>query len=64
MVHECRRRADVAPVVCLTGQHREMLDQVVTYFGLTADLDLDLMQVNQTLADLTCRCLSGIDRSA
>src|SRR5262249_52349509 len=52
----------MAPVVRLSGQHREMLDQVVNYFGLTADLDLDLMQANQTLADLTCRCLQGIDR--
>lgn len=62
VIHECRRRDDIAPIVCLTGQHRELVDEVVNYFGLTADFDLDLMRVNQTLADLTCRCLAGLDR--
>ena len=51
----------VAPIVCLTGQHREMLAQVTDYFGLAADLDLALMQPNQTLAELTARCFQGID---
>jgi UDP-N-acetylglucosamine 2-epimerase (non-hydrolysing) len=62
VVHECLRRADrVQPVVCLTGQHKEMLAQVTDYFGIQADLDLELMQPNQTLAGLTARCLTGID---
>lgn len=47
----------MTPIVCLTGQHREMLDQVVKYFGLRVDHDLNLMQPNQTLSDLTARCL-------
>jgi UDP-N-acetylglucosamine 2-epimerase (non-hydrolysing) len=62
VVHECLRRAEqIEPIVCLTGQHREMLAQVTDYFGLTADLDLALMQPNQTLAELTARCSQGLD---
>jgi len=62
VVHECLRRAErIEPIVCLTGQHREMLAQVTDYFGLHADLDLALMQPNQTLAELTARCFQGVD---
>jgi len=62
VVHECRRRADlVEPLVCLTGQHREMLAQVTEYFEIEADDDLDLMLPDQTLARLTARCIEGID---
>lgn len=63
VVHECRRRSDrVAPLVCLTGQHREMLAQVVDYFDLHADMHLDLMTPDQTLAGLSARCLEAIDQ--
>ena len=62
IVLACQQRpGDLEPLVCLTGQHREMLDQVTEYFGIHADVDLDLMRPNQSLADLTARCLSGID---
>ena len=62
VVHECRRRADcIDTIVCLTGQHREMLDQVTDYFGIEADCDLDLMTPNQTLAEVTARCITGLD---
>ncbi|MCA9010151.1 MAG: UDP-N-acetylglucosamine 2-epimerase (non-hydrolyzing) [Planctomycetaceae bacterium] len=57
VVLAAQRHPSVKPIVCLTGQHREMLDQVVRYFSLPVDVDLNLMQPNQTLADLTCRCL-------
>lgn len=64
VIHECRRRAAViAPIVCVTGQHREMLAQVTEYFGIVPDLDLALMEPNQTLAGLTARCLRGIDEA-
>lgn len=63
VVYECRRRRDeIEPIVCLTGQHREMLAQVTDYFSLAADHDLDLMRPDQSLADLTARCLQGVDR--
>ena len=62
VVHECQRRNnEIEPIVCLTGQHREMLDQVTDYFGISADTDLELMTPNQTLAELTARCVEGID---
>ncbi len=62
VVKECQRRAaDIETVVCFTGQHRELLDQVAAYFGIRPDLDLDLMRPDQSLAALTGRCLEGID---
>jgi UDP-N-acetylglucosamine 2-epimerase (non-hydrolysing) len=62
IVHECRQRAgEIAATVCLTGQHREMLRQVTDYFQIEADVDLELMQPDQTLAGLTARCITGID---
>ena len=57
VVLAAQRHPHVKPVVCSTGQHREMLDQVVRYFGLHVNHDLNLMQPNQTLSDLTARCL-------
>jgi len=60
--HECQRRSDeVDAIICLTGQHREMLQQVTDYFGIDARVDLRLMQPEHTLAELTARCLRGID---
>lgn len=52
----------LAPHVCVTGQHREMLDQVLKVFGVTPDVDLGLMQCGQSLADLTARVISAVDR--
>ncbi|PHQ30583.1 non-hydrolyzing UDP-N-acetylglucosamine 2-epimerase [Leeuwenhoekiella nanhaiensis] len=46
--------------VCLTAQHREMLDQVLDFFELNADYDLDLMRKNQDLFDLTARILTAL----
>ncbi|MFW5764996.1 MAG: non-hydrolyzing UDP-N-acetylglucosamine 2-epimerase [Coleofasciculus sp.] len=47
--------------VILTGQHREMVDQVMRLFQLKADRDLAIMQVKQTLTDITCRSLRGLE---
>ncbi|MFA5857677.1 MAG: UDP-N-acetylglucosamine 2-epimerase (non-hydrolyzing) [Elusimicrobiota bacterium] len=47
-------------VVCITGQHREMLDQVMKLFNQRADYDLDIMQINQTLYDITTHALTKI----
>jgi UDP-N-acetylglucosamine 2-epimerase (non-hydrolysing) len=46
--------------VCLTGQHREMLDRVIQLFAITAHYDLDLMRPGQNLTDLTAALLSGL----
>ena len=48
--------------VCLTGQHRQMLDQLNSFFDIVADYDLNIMSPNQTLADITIRCLSGLKK--
>lgn len=47
--------------ICVTAQHREMLDQVLSLFELTPDFDLDLMKSGQTLTDVTTKVLRGID---
>ena len=47
-------------VVCVTGQHREMLDQVLEVFGITPDFDLNIMKPGQDLYDVTCRVLTGL----
>jgi UDP-N-acetylglucosamine 2-epimerase (non-hydrolysing) len=46
--------------VCVTGQHREMLDQVMAVFGVAADVDLDLMRRDQSLAELTARAVTAL----
>jgi len=58
----CHNHPQIQPLVCNTGQHREMLDPVFTYFDIRPDIDLGLMKVNQTLANLTAECLTAIDR--
>lgn len=50
------------PHVCVTAQHREMLDQVLDVFGVSPGADLDLMVPNQTLAELSARVLTGVDQ--
>ena len=52
---------DFAVRICVTAQHREMLDHVLETFAIAPDHDLNLMQPSQTLADLTARILSAID---
>ena len=62
IVKACTDHKDIEPIVCVTGQHKEMLAQVTNYFSITADIDLELMKPNQTLAGLTAGCVEGIDR--
>jgi len=54
------RRAEFETKVCVTAQHRQMLDQVLNLFGIAPDYDLNLMRSNQTLTDVTTRVLTGI----
>ncbi len=56
-----RSRQDMVPHVCVTAQHRQMLDQVLEVFGVQPDVDLGLMQPNQTLASLTARAIAALD---
>ncbi len=48
-------------IVCLTGQHRQMLDQINAFFGIQGDYDLNLMKPNQTLFDIVSGCLLGLN---
>ena len=56
-----QRSAQFEPFLISTAQHRSMLDQVMNVFGISPDVDLDLMQPNQTLNGLTCRVLQSMD---
>lgn len=60
LVRELRTRENIRTVVCVTGQHRDMLDGVLDAFGVTADYDLSVMRDGQTLFDITGDVLSGI----
>jgi UDP-N-acetylglucosamine 2-epimerase (non-hydrolysing) len=63
VVFELRKHADELEILVIsTGQHRQMLDQVLQVFDVTADIELDLMRHNQSLSELTCRILAGMDR--
>jgi UDP-N-acetylglucosamine 2-epimerase (non-hydrolysing) len=62
VVHALRAaRPDVEPIVCVTAQHREMLDDVLALFGIVPDIDLDIMTVGQSLTDITTRVLIGME---
>ncbi|AZV45429.1 UDP-N-acetylglucosamine 2-epimerase [Peribacillus asahii] len=50
------------PIVAVTAQHRQMLDQVLDLFSIQPDYDLNIMKDRQTLADITTKALSGLDR--
>lgn len=61
VVKACKARPELDVKVCVTAQHRQMLDQVMEIFGLTADFDLNVMAPNQTLGDVTCKVLKGME---
>ena len=58
---ELKKHEEFETLVCLTAQHRQMLDQVMDIFSLKADYDLDIMKERQTLVGITCRVLEGLD---
>ena len=60
LVNELKKREGARQFVCVTAQHREMLDGVLGDFGVVPDFDLDLMRAGQTLAELTERVMRGV----
>ncbi len=52
---------EIESIVCVTAQHRQMLDQVMEIFDISADYDLNIMQAGQTLSDITSRAMKGIE---
>ena len=60
LVKELKTRKELKTLVCVTGQHRQMLDQVLKTFGVMPDYDLSIMKERQTLFDVTCNILTTI----
>ena len=60
LVLELKKRNNIECLVCVTGQHRQMLDQVLDAFGVTPDYDLSIMKDKQTLFDVTTNILNSI----
>jgi UDP-N-acetylglucosamine 2-epimerase (non-hydrolysing) len=62
LVHELRKNSDINLKVCVTAQHREMLDQVLDMFEIKPDYDLNIMKQNQDLYEITISILSGMKK--
>lgn len=61
LVKELKSRDEIETIVCVTAQHRQMLDQVLHAFHIKPDYDLDIMKQGQTLSDITTRVLTGLE---
>jgi len=62
LLRELRRRGDrFRTITCITAQHREMLDQVLAWFGIEPDHDLDIMRQGQSLAQVTKKAVQGLN---
>ena len=62
LVLELQKRPEIESIVCVTAQHREMLDSVLDIFGITPNFDLNIMSHKQTLASITTKVLQGLDK--
>lgn len=60
LVKELEKREEIESVVCVTAQHRQMLDQVLETFNITPDYDLNIMKQGQTLVDITTKALQSL----
>ncbi|MFN4873343.1 MAG: non-hydrolyzing UDP-N-acetylglucosamine 2-epimerase [Akkermansiaceae bacterium] len=61
VIKEFKRSGEIEPIVAVTGQHRDMLDQVLHFFGIIPDYNLNLMTEGQSLCSLTSRAIQGIE---
>jgi UDP-N-acetylglucosamine 2-epimerase (non-hydrolysing) len=62
VISEVRKHPDLfEPIIVVTGQHREMLDQVLTVFGISPDYDLMVMEHEQTVSSVVSKCLQGLE---
>lgn len=62
LVNELKSRKSIKTIVCVTGQHRQMLDMVLDTFNVVPDYDLSIMKTGQTLFDITTNILNGIGK--
>lgn len=61
IIKEIQKRKDIEQVVCITAQHRQMLDQVINLFEVKPDYDLDIFKAGQSLTDITTNSLKGLE---
>lgn len=61
LVNRLKSNSEFKVILCSTGQHKEMLDQVFSLFGLKPDIELAVMRPNQDLTEVTCAILSGLN---
>lgn len=61
LVKELEAREEIQSIVCVTAQHREMLDQVLELFSITPDFDLNIMQAKQSLTGITTKVIEGLE---
>ncbi len=62
LVKELKSRKEIECIVCVTAQHRQMLDQVLEVFDIKPDYDLNIMSQGQTLSDITSKALKGLEQ--
>lgn len=62
VIIELRKHHDLESRICVTAQHRQMLDQMLDLFDIKPDIDLDIMSLGQTLPEITSRVVLGIDK--
>lgn len=61
IIKELEKRKETNPIVCITAQHREMLDQILNEFNIKPNYDLNIMQQGQTLCQMTAKILNGLN---
>ncbi len=61
IVKELEKRDNIESVICITAQHREMLDQVLNLFNIEVDYDLNIFKPGQSLTEITTRALEGLE---
>lgn len=62
VIKELEKRKEIESIVCVTAQHRQMLDQILETFEILPDYDLDIMKEGQTLVDITSRALNSLSK--
>ena len=62
LILELQKQEEIESIICVTAQHRQMLDQVLEIFQLTPDFDLNIMKERQTLSGITTRALLGLEQ--
>ena len=62
LVNELKLHKEIDTIVCVTAQHRQMLDQVLTTFSIMPDYDLNIMKEGQTLTEVTTNALKGLGK--